>query len=333
MWVAGAAQMWRAELRERSAPTTAACRPTAARTSTGACACGPPGTRSATCPTRRSGTISSRRPAARLFGRKSLARAARLLLPPGQASAAAQRSGLRRPARDPRRRAPRAAQAHARSRAAPCPAAIPGPRACPTAGTPCAARLRAYWRRTPGRGSTSAAGSSDRRVGEQGSHLRRGARRPAAPLPFPDDALAFAFGEHLIEHLETARERRAARAPPGAAAGRRAAPHDARPEQIIALYEDRNEVIGRAEYMRFLTELTGSPTASGPDLQRLPAPVGASVGLRRGGPAAALVGAGFAAVRRRPAGESDHAALRGLERHGGAEWVNRAEAMCLEATV
>ena len=38
-WVIGAAQMWRADLRGRSGSTTASFRPTAARTSTGACAC------------------------------------------------------------------------------------------------------------------------------------------------------------------------------------------------------------------------------------------------------------------------------------------------------
>jgi hypothetical protein len=48
--------------------------------------------------------------------------------------------------------------------------------------------------------------------------------------------------------------------------------------------------------------------------------------------AAKLRQAGFTRVQRVEPGESDHEALRGLERHGGAAWINRAEAMCLEAT-
>jgi hypothetical protein len=47
--------------------------------------------------------------------------------------------------------------------------------------------------------------------------------------------------------------------------------------------------------------------------------------------AAKLHGAGFDQVVRVAPGESGHEALRGLERHGGEEWVNRAEAMSIEA--
>jgi len=154
-------------------------------------------------------------------------------------------------------------------------------------------------------------------------------------LPFADDAFAFAFGEHLIEHLDDAegaallRELHRVLRPGGVL---RLTTPDLR--KIIALYEDRNEVIGRADYMRFLSELTGRPHDRAAqmfnDYLRL---WGHQWVYDEEDLTAALVGAGFATVRRHRTGESDLAALRGLERHGGAEWVNRAEAMCLEATV
>jgi len=102
--------------------------------------------------------------------------------------------------------------------------------------------------------------------------------------------------------------------------------------KLIALYRDENPIVGLDAYIRFLGEQTGKagrrPAQMLNDLMRL-------WGIRYTYDAedldAKLRDAGFCDVRRVEPGESEHAALRGVERHGEA-WVNRAEALCVEAT-
>jgi predicted SAM-dependent methyltransferase len=153
------------------------------------------------------------------------------------------------------------------------------------------------------------------------------------PLPLPDASAEYAFGEHVIEHLpEAAGERllgelhRVLR--PGGVL-RLTTPDLSR---IIALYEDRNDVIGREQYARFLDRETGKrhtqPAQILNDYLRL---WGHRYVYDEPDLRARLEAAGFVAVERLEPGRSGHAALRGVERHGGAEWVNRAEAMCIEA--
>ena len=152
--------------------------------------------------------------------------------------------------------------------------------------------------------------------------------------PFGDATFAYAFGEHVIEHLS---ERQAEMAlaelcrvlRPGGVL--RLTTPDLR--KIIAIYEDRNPAIGRAAYARFLDEQTGKrherPCQILNDCLRL---WGHRYVYDEHDLRARLRLAGFTRVERLEPGESSHAALRGLERHGGADWVNRAEAMCLEAS-
>ena len=152
-------------------------------------------------------------------------------------------------------------------------------------------------------------------------------------LPQTEASYAYAFGEHLIEHLT-----------PRAAARMLAEIHRVlRPggvvrlttpdlEKIVAIYEDRNSAVSQAEYAAFLGGVTGKRYAHGSQIL--------NDQLRLWGHThiydekelrAKLCAAGFETVRRLPPGDSDYEALRGVESHGGAEWVNRAEAMCLEA--
>jgi len=153
------------------------------------------------------------------------------------------------------------------------------------------------------------------------------------PLPLPDASFSYVFGEHQIEHLsEPAAERllrelhRILR--PGGVA--RLTTPDL--QKIVAIYEDRNAVVARAEYGRYLDAGTGKT-------HERPAQILNDFLLLWGHRyvydeedlSARLVEAGFTDVVRRAPGESDHEALRHLERHGTEEWVNHAEAMCLEA--
>lgn len=153
-------------------------------------------------------------------------------------------------------------------------------------------------------------------------------------LPLPDTAFRYAFGEHVIEHLSErtgaallAELRRILR--PGGVL--RLTTPDLR--KILALYEDRNPEISRDEYARFLGGVTGKryerPGQLLNDYLRL---WGHLHVYDEEDLTARLLEAGFADVARVEPGESAHPALRGVERHGGAAWVNRAEAMCLEAT-
>ncbi len=156
----------------------------------------------------------------------------------------------------------------------------------------------------------------------------------ARPLPFADGTFAFAFGEHVIEHLSERvggaliRELRRVLRPGGVL---RLTTPDLR--KIIALYEDRNPVIDRDSYARFLAQQTGKPHARpGQLFNDYTRMWGHQWIYDEEDLAARLREAGFAEVHRLETGESAHAALRGLEHHGGSDWVNRAEAMCVEAT-
>ena len=154
------------------------------------------------------------------------------------------------------------------------------------------------------------------------------------PLPLPDAAFSFAFGEHVIEHLPEQSglrlldELRRVLRPGGVL---RLTTPDLR--KLIALYEDRNPVISLADYRRFFDELTAKPHERAcqvlNDYLRL---WGHRYVYDQEDLTAKLAAAGFVEVTRREPGESEHPPLRDLERHGGADWVNQAEAMCLEAT-
>ena len=156
----------------------------------------------------------------------------------------------------------------------------------------------------------------------------------ARRLPFPDGTFAYVFGEHVIEHLPEqtgsallGEVHRIVR--PGGVV--RLTTPDL--QKIIALYEDRNPVVSRADYAAFLDRETGKRHERAcqilNDYLRL---WGHRYVYDEEDLRAKLEAAGFREVERREPGESEHRALRGLERHGGEAWVNAAEAMCLEAT-
>jgi predicted SAM-dependent methyltransferase len=153
-------------------------------------------------------------------------------------------------------------------------------------------------------------------------------------LPLPDSAFAFAFAEHLIEHLTPRVGRRMLSEVhrilrPGGVL--RMTTPDLR--KVIAIYEDRNPEVSRADYARFLEGVTGKRYERAcqvlNDYLRL---WGHRYVYDQEELVALLRGAGFDTVERKQPGESAHDALRGIEHHGGADWVNRAEAMCFEAT-
>lgn len=153
------------------------------------------------------------------------------------------------------------------------------------------------------------------------------------PLPLPSSSFAYVFGEHVIEHLpERAAamlltELRRVLRPDGVL---RLTTPDL--EKIIGIYEDRSPIISRTRYGHFLDKQTGKPHARAcqilNDYMRL---WGHRWIYDEEDLTARLRAVGFGRVSRHETGESDHPCLRGLERHGGADWVNRAEAMCLEA--
>ena len=154
------------------------------------------------------------------------------------------------------------------------------------------------------------------------------------PLPLPSGAFACAFGEHVIEHLDERaipgllRELHRVLRPGGVL---RLTTPDLR--KLIALYEDRNPEIGLERYSAWLSAQTGKdstqPAQVFNDYMRL---WGHRHVFDEPELKARLRAAGFESVERREPLASPHPALRGLERHGGEEWVNRAEAMTLEAT-
>ena len=153
-------------------------------------------------------------------------------------------------------------------------------------------------------------------------------------MPLPDESFDFAFAEHLIEHLSLPK-----------AEGMLAELHRVLRhggvlrlttpdlEQVIALYEDGNPVVSRDDYTRYLAGVTGKRYDSAcqvlNDYLRL---WGHRYVYDEQDLTARLLAAGFANIVRVNPGESTHEVLRDVERHGGQEWVNRAEAMCLEAT-
>lgn len=153
------------------------------------------------------------------------------------------------------------------------------------------------------------------------------------PLPLPDACFAYVLGEHVIEHIPDrsaerllAELRRILR-PDGVL---RLTTPDLR--KHIALYEDRSPVVSREEYCRVLDRASGRP-------HERPAQM-LNDAMRLWGHrwiydeddlVARLRGAGFEGIVRVESGESEHPVLRNLERHGDVDWLNRAEAMTLEA--
>ena len=154
------------------------------------------------------------------------------------------------------------------------------------------------------------------------------------PLPLPDRVFAYAFGEHVIEHIAEHRiagllsELHRILMPGGVL---RLVTPDLR--KLIALYEDRSDEISRADYGAWLGGLTGKtydqPAQLLNDNLRLwgHRHIYDEDDLR-----ARLLAAGFASVERVEPLVSVHGPLNDLERHGGEAWVNRAEALCVEAT-
>jgi predicted SAM-dependent methyltransferase len=152
-------------------------------------------------------------------------------------------------------------------------------------------------------------------------------------LPIPDGSFAYVFGEHVIEHLS---ERAGYRLldqlhrilRPGGVL--RLTTPDLR--KCISLYEDRNAVVSHAEYARYLDAVTGKRHERACQVfNDLMHRWGHRYIYDEEDLRAKLIAAGFREVTRREPGQSPHEALRGLESHAGADWVNQAEAMCLEA--
>lgn len=152
-------------------------------------------------------------------------------------------------------------------------------------------------------------------------------------LPLPDASVAYAFGEHVIGSLSEKAVMRLLREVhrvlrPGGVL--RLTTPDL--EKLIAIYRDENPVVGREDYGRYLDAETGKPHATPcqlfNDLVRL---WGIRYTYDEEDLTRRLREAGFADIQRVEPGQSCHAALRGLERHGD-RWVNQAEALCLEAT-
>lgn len=154
------------------------------------------------------------------------------------------------------------------------------------------------------------------------------------PLPLPDSSFAYAFGEHVIEHISERQGERLLRElhrvlRPGGVL--RITTPDLR--KIIAIYEDRNPVIGLPEYAEFLDGIAAGEHRRGAQvLNTFMRAWGHRYVYDEEDLRVKLEAAGFAAVRRLEPGESEHDALRGVERHG-PPWENDAEAMCLEASV
>lgn len=153
-------------------------------------------------------------------------------------------------------------------------------------------------------------------------------------LPLPSDSFQFAFAEHLVEHLAPARAERMLTElhrvlRPGGVL-RLTTPEL---KLVIAIYDDANPVVSREQYARYLSGVTGKrydhPSQILNDYLRL---WGHRHIYDEGELTALLRKAGFSTVVRYEPGESAHVPLRAVERHGGEEWINRAEAMCLEAT-
>jgi predicted SAM-dependent methyltransferase len=153
------------------------------------------------------------------------------------------------------------------------------------------------------------------------------------PLPLPDATFAYVFSEHVIEHIS---ERQGVQLlgelyrilRPGGVV------RITTPElpKIIAIYEDRNPVITREAYARFLDDMTGRRHERGcqifNDYMHL---WGHLYVYDEADLTAKMQQAGFDGVVRMAPGQSTHAMLKNVEHHGLA-WQNDAEAMCLEGT-
>ncbi len=153
-------------------------------------------------------------------------------------------------------------------------------------------------------------------------------------LPLPDQSFAYAFGEHVIEHVSEAEGARLLSElhrilRPGGVV-RITTPDLAK---IVSLYEDRNPAIGLDDYARYLDTATGKTHERASqvfnDFMRL---WGHRYICDEEDLTAKLVAVGFSEVERVEPGSSRHPALQGLERHGTEPWVNAAEAMCIEAS-
>jgi predicted SAM-dependent methyltransferase len=152
-------------------------------------------------------------------------------------------------------------------------------------------------------------------------------------LPLPGATFLYAFGEHVIEHIterqgvELLRELYRVLRPGGVV---RMTTPDLK--KIIALYEDRNPAITRAEYALFLDQMTGKLNDRACQIfnnyMRL---WGHLHVYDEEDLAAKMRGVGFERVIRCNPGQSEHEVLQGVEHHG-LPWQNDAEAMCLEAT-
>ena len=152
-------------------------------------------------------------------------------------------------------------------------------------------------------------------------------------LPLPGACLAYVFGEHVIGSLSDQAAMRLLRElhrvlRPGGVL--RLTTPDL--EKLIAIYRDENPVVTREDYVRYLDEETGEAHATpcqvfndGVRLWGIRYTYDEEDLTRR------LREAGFADIQVVEPGESRHAGLRGLEQHG-EPWVNRAEALCVEAT-
>jgi predicted SAM-dependent methyltransferase len=154
-----------------------------------------------------------------------------------------------------------------------------------------------------------------------------------ARLPFSDGTLAYVFGEHVIGSLsehggeELMKELFRVLRPGGVL---RLTTPDLR--KLIAIYLDDNPVVSLADYASYLDRETGKEHPRGcqvfNDAVRL---WGIRFTYDADDLVAKLSAIGFDPVHVVEPGESDHAVLRGLEQHG-EDWVNRAEAVCVEAT-
>lgn len=153
------------------------------------------------------------------------------------------------------------------------------------------------------------------------------------PFPVRDASLTYIYAEHVIEHVPepvgVRMLREAARVLQPGGVLRITTPDL---HKILAIYEDRNPVIGLQDYARFLDTVTAGKrhVRACQMLNSFMREWGHEYIYDEEDLTAKLLEGGFARVDRREPGESPHATLRGLERHG-PEWENAAEAMCLEA--
>jgi predicted SAM-dependent methyltransferase len=151
------------------------------------------------------------------------------------------------------------------------------------------------------------------------------------PFPIPDVSLAFVYSEHVIEHvpeqagLQMLREIHRVLRPGGRA---RITTPDL--QKIVAIYEDRNPVISRADYERHLEEATyGTPQPRAAHvLNTFMRAWGHQFIYDEDDLVAKLSEAGFVGIERVEPGESSDPMLAHVERHG--DWVNAAEAMTIE---